>query len=232
MHGNNGRAAMMKSTALISLHLREGGAVRPPHHRLIATLSGLHARTGVMTLLAVLLVHLWVVDASSQRAIDTEHSVLTVRVYKAGMLSGFGHEHTIRARIQNGTFDEEKRTVTFVVDARALRVLDSDVSDKDRAEIQTTMVGPKVLDTEQFHEIRFCSTEVSRSSDNRWTVLGNLTLHGQTRPVKVEVERQEGRYRGSARLRQSEFGITPVKVAGGTIKVKDEVRVEFEIVGR
>jgi polyisoprenoid-binding protein YceI len=185
-----------------------------------------------MTLLTVLLVHLWAVNASSQTAIDTERSVLTVRVYKAGMLSGFGHEHTIRAPMQNGTFDEEKRTVTFVVDARALRVLDSDVSDKDRAEIQTTMVGPKVLDTEQFHEIHFRSTGVSRSSDNRWTVLGNLTLHGQTRPVKVDVERQEGRYRGSARLRQSEFGITPVKVAGGTIKVKDEVRVDFEVVGR
>jgi polyisoprenoid-binding protein YceI len=223
---------MMKSTALISLPLREGGAVRPPRHCSIATLSALRARTGVMTLLAVALVHLWVVDASSQTAIDTERSVLTVRVYKAGILSGFGHEHTIRAPLQNGTVDEENRTVTFVVDARALRVSDSDVSDKDRAEIQTTMVGPQVLDTEQFHEIRFRSTEVSRSSDNRWRVLGNLTLHGQTHAVKVDVERQEGRYRGSVWLRQSEFGITPVKVAGGTIKVKDEVRVEFDVVGR
>ena len=61
---------------------------------------------------------------------------------------------------------------------------------------------------------------------------GQSDASGQTRPVKVDVERQEGRYRGSARLRQSEFGITPVKVAGGTIKVKDEVRVDFEIVGR
>src|SRR5258708_32757718 len=51
-------------------------------------------------------------------------------------------------------------------------------------------------------------------------------------PVKVDVERPEGRHRGSAWLRQSEFGITPVKVAGGTIKVKDEVRVDFEVVGR
>ena len=61
---------------------------------------------------------------------------------------------------------------------------------------------------------------------------GNLTFHGQTHPLKVDVEREQGRYRGSARLRQSEFGITPVKVAAGTIKVKDEVRVEFEIVGK
>jgi len=114
---NHGGTAVMMA-AQNSLPITEGGAVRPPHHRLIATLSGLHAQTGVMTLLAVLLVHLWVVNASSQTAIDTARSVLTVRVYKAGMLSGFGHEHTIRARMQNGTFDEEKRTVTFVVDAR------------------------------------------------------------------------------------------------------------------
>jgi hypothetical protein len=33
-------------------------------------------------------------------------------------------------------------------------------------------------------------------------------------------------------LRQKDFGITPVSVAGGSVKVKDEVRIEFEIVGR
>jgi polyisoprenoid-binding protein YceI len=183
-------------------------------------------------LLGLLSVYLWGVDASAQKAIDTQHSVLTVRVYKAGAFSAFGHEHTIRAPIQNGTFDEDKGTADFVVDARALRVTDSDVSDKDRADIQNTMLGPKVLDSAQFREIRFHSTEVSRSSENRWAVLGELTLHGQTHPVKVDVERQDGRYRGSARFRQSEFGIKPVTVGGGTIKVKDEVRVEFEIVGR
>jgi polyisoprenoid-binding protein YceI len=185
-----------------------------------------------MALLGLLSVFLWDVDASAQKAIDTQRSVLTVRVYKAGMFSAFGHEHAIRVPIQNGTFDQEKGTVDFVVDARALRVLDSDVSDKDRAEIQSTMLGSKVLDSSQFHEIRFHSTEIRRTRENRWTVQGDLTLHGQTHPVKVDVERQDGRYRGSARLRQSEFGITPVTVAGGTIKVKDEVRVEFEIGGR
>jgi polyisoprenoid-binding protein YceI len=183
-------------------------------------------------LFGLLSVLLWGVDASAQKAIDTQHSVLTVRVYKAGAFSAFGHEHTIRAPIQSGTFDENKGSVEFVVDTRALRVVDSDVSDKDRSEIQNTMLGAKVLDSEQFHGIRFHSTEVTRGSENRWTVNGDLTLHGQTHPVKLDVERHDGRYRGSARLRQSEFGIKPVTVAGGTIKVKDEVRVEFEIVGR
>ena len=177
----------------------------------------------------LVLLPMWGTDANSQKAIDTERSMLTVRVYKAGLLSTLGHEHEVRAPIQKGTFDEEKNTVEFAVDARTLRVMDSDVSDKDRAEIQSTMLGPKVLDSAEFHEIRFHSTEVNRAGENTWVVNGDLTLHGQTRPVKVRVERLNGRYRGSAQLRQKEFGITPVTVAGGSIKVKDEVRVEFEI---
>jgi hypothetical protein len=50
--------------------------------------------------------------------------------------------------------------------------------------------------------------------------------------VKVEVEGTNGHYRGSAKLRQTEFGITPVTIAGGSIKVKDDVRIEFEIIGK
>ena len=224
--------AAMTIQEFIAVLVREGGTVRPSQNRWFAAGPRLRARAGAMTLLCLLLVPLWVVDASSQKAIDTERSVLTVQVYKAGAFLAFGHEHSIRVPIKNGSFDEDKGSVEFVVDTRALRVVDSDVSDKDRAEIQSTMLGPKVLDSEQFREIRFHSTQVSRGSESRWTVGGDLTLHGQTHPVKVDVECQAGRYRGSARLRQSEFGITPVTVAGGTIKVKDEVRVEFEIVGR
>ena len=43
------------------------------------------------------------------------------------------------------------------------------------------------------------------------------------------VKKQGGRYVGSATLKQRDFGMTPVSVAGGTVKVKDEVKIEFEI---
>ena len=178
------------------------------------------------------LASLWAADAAMSKLIDTEHSALTVRVYKGGFLSAFGHEHEIRAPIQTGTFNEDNPAVDFAVDARKLQVRAPDVSDKDRTEIQATMLGPKVLDSEKFPDIRFLSTQVDRLGGEKWVVHGDLTLHGETLPVKVEVEGQNGHYRGSAQLRQKDFGITPVTVAGGTIKVKNEVRVEFEIVGK
>jgi Uncharacterized conserved protein len=221
----------MTIQGLIGLPLRKGGVVRPFRNQRCVAAVGVRARA-VATMLLALLAVLLAVDANAQNAIDTQRSVLTVHVFKAGMFSKFGHEHRVRAVIQSGTFDESKGTVNFVVDARALQVADPDVSDKDRAEIQKTMLGAKVLDSDQFHEIRFHSTELNRAGENKWTVHGDLMLHGQTHPVNVEVEREQGKFRGSARLRQTDFGITPVTVAGGAVKVKDEVQVEFDIFGK
>jgi polyisoprenoid-binding protein YceI len=163
---------------------------------------------------------------------DAEHSTLTIRVYKTGLFSAFAHDHEINAPIRHGSFDEEKQTVELSVDARTLKVMDPGVSVSDRVQIQSTMLGPKVLDSEQFQEIKFHSTSIERAGAEKWTLNGELTLHGQTHPVKVEVQGEKGHYRGSAVLKQKDFGITPVSIAGGSVKVKDEIRVEFDIVGR
>lgn len=170
--------------------------------------------------------------AANPVEIDTEHSSLTIRVYKTGLFAAFAHDHEIHAPVQHGSFDEEQQTVEFTVNARELRVMDPGVSQSERSDIQSTMLGPKVLDSEKFQEIKFHSTKVERVAAGKWTVQGDLTLHGQTRPVKVDVQGEQGRYRGSAVLRQKDFDITPVSIAGGSVKVKNEVRIEFEIVGK
>ena len=164
--------------------------------------------------------------------IDTERSIVRVRVYRSGLFSALGHDHEVRAPVQSGTFDEGSKSVDLFVDARSLRVADRNISEKDRAEIQSTMLGPKVLDSERFPEIRFHSSSVEVRPDGTWRLQGELTLHGETRPVVVEAEGKDGHYRGWAQLRQKDFAMTPVAVAGGTVKVKDEVRVEFEIFGK
>jgi polyisoprenoid-binding protein YceI len=180
----------------------------------------------------VLPVALWAADAATQQQIDTQKSVLTVRVFKTGLFSAFGHDHDISAPIKDGKFSEAKRSVEFTVDARQMRVMDKDVSDKDRAEIQDTMLSPKVLDSGQFPEIGFHSTAVQPAGEGQWAVTGDLTLHGQTHPVKVEVHARNGHYTGSAELKQRDFGIEPITVGGGAGKVKNELRVEFDIAAK
>jgi polyisoprenoid-binding protein YceI len=168
--------------------------------------------------------------SSDAREIDSQHSTMTVHVYKSGFLSAFGHNHEIQAPIQSGQVKESSSpSVDLRIDARTLRVLDPDVSDGTRAQIQQTMLGSQVLDTDHFSEIRFQSTEVEPKGPDHWIVHGNLGLHGKDRLITFEVTLKDGRYRGSATVRQTDFGITPVTVAGGTVKVKDDVKIEFEI---
>ena len=172
----------------------------------------------------------WTAAAGAQqRAIDPEKSVLTVRVSKAGLLSGFGHDHKIAAPITGGSVDTTSHEVKLHAKSGALRVSDPDTSDKDRAEIQKTMLGPQVLDVERHPEIVFRSTGAESTGDGAWKVRGNLTLHGQTVAVVADVKETGGHYVGTSRFKQTSFGIKPVKVAGGTIRVKDEVRIEFDI---
>ena len=163
-------------------------------------------------------------------AIDSASSAITVRVFKAGLFSAFAHDHEIRAEGLQGEVDAgENRRVELRVDARRLRVLDPKLPADKRAEVQATMESAKVLHIEQYPEILFRSTSVSPQGPGKWSVAGQLTLHGQTRPVSLVVEEHNGRYRGSTGLRQRDFGITPVSLFGGTVKVKDEIKIEFDI---
>lgn len=168
-------------------------------------------------------------DSDPPRQIDTARSRITLNVYKTGLLSAFAHDHEIRATIKNGVIDEDKNTVEFTVDARSLRVLDPKASESERAEIQSTMLGPKVLDSEKFPEIHFRSTAIGDAGDDKWLVRGDLTLHGVTHFVNVNVVGSDGHYSGMTTMSQKEWSITPISLGGGSIKVKDEVRVEFEI---
>ncbi len=170
-----------------------------------------------------------VFDASAQqRNIDTQKSTLTIHVAKTGVFSGFGHEHEVRASILSGTADIGAHpTVEIRVDARALRVIDKDASEKERTEVQQTMLGPEVLDSESHKEIVFKSTAADSAGQGQWTLRGNLTLRGQTRPVTVHVTLKDGRYTGEATVKQTDYGIKPPGKAG--VRAKDELKVAFTI---
>ncbi len=169
--------------------------------------------------------------AGQDRSIDPVHSTLKVRVFKSGLFSAFAHNHEVAAPIAGSTVHlSNDPSVALQVHAGELRVLDPDVSAKERGDVQTTMEGPEVLDVKRFPEISFQSTSVQKKDDQHWIVRGNLTLHGQTSPVLVTVAYKDGHYQGTTQLRQRDFGMTPVSIAGGTVKVKDEVLIEFDIV--
>jgi hypothetical protein len=168
---------------------------------------------------------------AQERAIDTARSSLRIRVLKSGIFSAFAHDHEIEAPIAEGTVNlSGDPRVALHLHASEMRVVDPELSADKREEVQRTMEGAEVLDIKQYPEISFQSTTAQKKDQQHWIVGGKLTLHGQTRPVEVAVIPKDDHYQGTAKLRQQDFGITPVAIAGGTVRVKDEVRVEFDIV--
>lgn len=174
--------------------------------------------------------------------INAGQSRFTVRALVGGLLSAVaGHDHTIAIRDFSGTAAFTYGAVTpawlqFTIKADSLAVTDK-VSDSDRNKIQTTMRN-EVLDVNQYPEITFKSTSVSaaRVEEGKYQtkITGDLTLHGTTRAITLDamVTFYEASLHaeGQFALRQSEYGIKPVAVAGGTIKVKDELKFSFNIV--
>jgi polyisoprenoid-binding protein YceI len=166
--------------------------------------------------------------SAQQHNVDTQKSTLTIHIGKTGVFSGLGHEHEVRAPIHSGAAETGLHpAVEIHVDARELRVIDKDASEKDRAEVQKTMLGPEVLDSESHQEIVFKSTDAESAGQGQWTLRGNLTLRGQTRRVTIQVTLKDGRYTGEATVKQTDFGIKPPGKAG--VRAKDEVRIEFDV---
>jgi YceI-like domain len=164
-----------------------------------------------------------------ERLIDIQKSTVTVRVFKSGLFRAFADDHVIQAPLLEGSLNDMPH-VQLVIDARRMRVLDPGLSPKDRNEVQTRMLGPEVLDVDRFEQIRFHSITIQQLDPGGWRVEGELELHGQIRPVTAKVVLERGHFRGSTSLKQSTFGITPISIVGGTVKVKDEVRIDFDIV--
>jgi polyisoprenoid-binding protein YceI len=87
-----------------------------------------------------------------------------------------------------------------------------------------------VLDAAKFTGIQFASTTIEPAGTDRWQVTGRLTIHGQARTITFPVARVNATYRGEVAIKQRDFGNEPIKMAGGAVRVKDELRVQFEIV--
>jgi hypothetical protein len=162
--------------------------------------------------------------------IDVGASELTIHVGKAGVFSAVGHEHWVEAPISEGRIREgPDALVEFAVDARRMSVKpDEKTSAGERASIQETMQRT-VLESEKYPEIRFRSTQVTPAGAQAWKVTGTLTLHGVSKAVVADVRRESDAYIGTARFNQTDFGIQPVRIAGGVVRVKNQLEINFKI---
>jgi len=66
-------------------------------------------------------------------------------------------------------------------------------------------------------------------AEGRFVVSGELTMAGRKRAVSVPVTKRGERLAGEVTLKPSDWGIAPFKALAGAIKLKDEVRLAFDL---
>lgn len=187
------------------------------------------------------------VGAQSKRTytIVAGESSFWVFVAKTGLFSALAHDHEIGVKSFTGkiTVPESGASgglLELDVNAQSLAVLDKKPSEEDKKKIYNSMHA-EVLESAKYPKIIFKSVSVSDlkqtgGENYTFTLNGDLTLHGVTKrvavPVSLTINAQQLRAVGKYTLRQTDYGIKPYSAAGGTIKVKNDVVVNFNIVAK
>lgn len=167
---------------------------------------------------------------------------LYVYTFKEGVLSAVAHDLLIDAT--NFTINVNiptagsHPTADAEIKADSLKVVcamkdgqrqPDTLKEKDKADIEEATFKD-VLHPAKYPVIHFRSTSISREKEGSYRIKGDLTLHGVTRPVEFNATTATGKdLRGKVTIPQKDFGIKPYKALLGTLKVKNEVDIAFDL---
>jgi hypothetical protein len=153
-----------------------------------------------------------------------------VRTKRTGAAAKAGHDLLLHVTDWRAGVDlGEHPSLTLDADGASLRVQEGtggmqQLGDDDVASIHQS-IDDDVL---RRQPVSFHSTAAEPDDDGRVRVEGELTVGGASRPVAFDLETHDGRIRGRARIRQSDFGIKQFSILFGALKVADEVEVEID----
>ncbi len=181
--------------------------------------------------------------AKVRYTIDTRASQFTVQAFASGLIAVVAHSPKIAIRDWKGDIRMtstalDNASLKVQVNAASLEVLD-ELRDDDRREIHRVM-NQDVLETARFPEIVYESSEMKAEKQRedlyRVNVSGTLTLHGvsstQAFVSQVALGVDSARAYGEFTLRQTDYDIRIASIAGGTLKLQDELKFFFYLVAR
>lgn len=167
------------------------------------------------TLLAVLLAAVvalpaMLVQAAEEYRIDPAHSFIHFRVSHLGIAWVQGRFNRFEGEF---VFDEQTPA-----NSRVTVTIDTASVDSNHAERDRHLRSDDFLDVRRFPNATFVATGFEDQGDDRGVLTGDLTLHGVTRPVSIDVQHighgpdPWGGYRrgfeGRTRFALADFGIT------------------------
>jgi polyisoprenoid-binding protein YceI len=155
---------------------------------------------------------------------DKAHSEVDFTVLHMGISNVRGHFGSVGGTIVTNDADATKSTINITID---VSTVDTGVGMRDN-----DLKSDHFFDVAQFPTATFVSTSVAKSG-NGFTVTGNLTLHGVTKPVTLSVEGPTGPAQGmdkkphegfsaTTTISRTAFGVganMPTKMVGDDIKL-------------
>ena len=155
--------------------------------------------------------------------IDPAHSTIAFKVrHMLGSAKGKFSKFT--GTIVVDREHPEQSSVTVKISASSI---DTGIAKRDEH------LRGELFEVAKYPEITFKSRRVKQTSANGGQIVGDLTMHGVTREIALNVElvsNPSSRWRVStAPLRRSEFGLVFSKSAETVSMIADEVSVEIEI---
>jgi polyisoprenoid-binding protein YceI len=176
--------------------------------------------------------------------IDIAQSQVAVTLTQEGFIARRYATHRIEVknfsgRIEAPEKDETQIAVEVEAETKSLTNVDPEMSEFERKEFHG-ILNNTVLESDKHPKIKFVSASISdarKSGETRsFTLNGDLTLRGVTKqvsfPVNVTMTKEQLRATGEAKLKQTDFGITPYSGKLGMIKIGDEVKINFAIVAK
>jgi polyisoprenoid-binding protein YceI len=179
----------------------------------------------------------------AQFSIDAQASLFTVQAFASGIVAVVAHspKFAIRNFSGNIAFEPEnldEASLDLAVKVSSLDLLD-EVRSNERREIEKVMFD-EVLEPGRYPTVTYKTSRVTaiKTAPNtyRLTLLGDLSLHGVTRGQKIESQVMIGeetlKAQGSFSVMQSDFNLKIASVAGGSLKLKDELKCSYFIAAR
>ncbi|MGB1109743.1 MAG: YceI family protein [Gammaproteobacteria bacterium] len=180
--------------------------------------------------------------------IDDEASEVVMRVYRAGRLSKFGHNHVIQAKglrgraavtsdLEDSAFELQTPLAQWEIDdpdlrARSGKDFETKPSKEDIQGTRSNMMGEKGLEADKFPVLSMSGN--FEQGDDGQVLNASIRLHGVdhelTIPASLVISGNEMRVIGNFHINQSDFGIKPLSLLFGALRVRDEVEVRFSLV--
>ena len=127
-----------------------------------------------------------VLGAASQQAraadtykIDPVHAAVLYKISHLGLANAYGRFNEPTGKVVLDNDDPSKSSFEFEVDA--------DKVDTGNAKRDAHLKSPDFFNARQFPKISYKSTSVSKKGDNQYELIGDLTMHGVTKPITFVV---------------------------------------------